>query len=143
MESLSSSPLFSSFPHRFPTHNTPKLISSSNKASQVAFAHNRDRHGDSYESGSRWSVDKSMIVLRRRIHQMRMEESGHELPAHWVEWERQVYASYAEHVYDLVGLLQTVLLSTRPIVAMAIASALLLGVPTSLLMAVLWALKIC
>ncbi|KAK9271898.1 hypothetical protein L1049_002263 [Liquidambar formosana] len=65
--------------------------------------------GDSYE----WDhysgrlVNESKIILRKRIHGMKMVERNHEPPAEWMEWERRYYTCYDDGVCKAVGLLQS------------------------------------
>ena len=72
-----------------------------------------------------------MIVLRKRIHEMKMNEEDCELPREWMEWERRVYVSYDAIVCDAVGRLQAWLMDTRPGVALGVLVLLALSVPTS------------
>ncbi|XP_047974684.1 uncharacterized protein LOC125216936 [Salvia hispanica] len=76
-------------------------------------------------------VDEDMIVLRKRIHEMKMNEEDCELPREWMEWERRVYVSYDAIVCDAVGRLQAWLMDTRPGVALGVLVLLALSVPTS------------
>uniref|UniRef100_A0A0E0C5M3 Uncharacterized protein n=1 Tax=Oryza meridionalis TaxID=40149 RepID=A0A0E0C5M3_9ORYZ len=73
-----------------------------------------------------------MATLRRRIREAREAEEeegygGGGLPAEWMELERRHHGSYVAGVRGAVGLLQAVLVSTRP----GLALLLLLGVPAS------------
>lgn len=76
-------------------------------------------------------VDESMIVLRKRVHEMKVIERNYEPPAEWMEWEKQYYASYDEVICNLVGCLQMQLLSTRPSFALGMLVLLLISVPAS------------
>ncbi|TKY64833.1 hypothetical protein E2542_SST07684 [Spatholobus suberectus] len=75
-----------------------------------------DHHND------RWgrSVDESMIVLRWRIKEMKkMLEANQEAPySDWMEWEKQYYAHYDQHVLQAMRLLQSYLMGLRPSVAL-------------------------
>ncbi|WOL02862.1 hypothetical protein Cni_G11581 [Canna indica] len=83
-------------------------------------------------------VDENMLTLRKRIHELRMADeemnSGDcEAPEDWMEWERE--RRYHEtYVWELMGLLQVVLLNTRPVVGLASMAALVLSLPASVLM---------
>ena len=70
-----------------------------------------------------------MVVLRMRIHQTKMAEP----PSEWMEWEKQYYSSYDSDIFELVGILQTFLMNTRPGVAVGLLALFLFSVPTSLI----------
>ncbi|KAF0918369.1 hypothetical protein E2562_023531 [Oryza meyeriana var. granulata] len=76
-------------------------------------------------------VDEGMIVLRRRIHEMRAAETGWEPPAEWAAWEKEWYGSYDADVCALVGAVQAFLMSSRPGVAVGIVAAVAVSVPAS------------
>lgn len=76
-------------------------------------------------------VDESMIVLRKRVHEMKVIERNYEPPAEWMEWEKQYYACYDEVICNLVGCLQMQLLSTRPSLALGMLVLFILSVPAS------------
>ncbi|XP_068642074.1 uncharacterized protein [Aristolochia californica] len=80
------------------------------------------------------SVDESLTVLRKRIHEMKIAERNYEPPAEWTEWEKKYYTSYDSDVCKALGLLQTLLMNTRPGVAVAMAVLVALSVPTSISM---------
>ncbi|KAJ4808165.1 mediator of RNA polymerase II transcription subunit [Rhynchospora pubera] len=79
-------------------------------------------------------VDEDMIILRKRIHEIRITEESISEPSGWMEWEKEYYmtAAYASDVYELVGLLQRFLMNTRPSLAIGTVLLVLLSVPTSL-----------
>ncbi|KAJ4951262.1 hypothetical protein NE237_028094 [Protea cynaroides] len=52
---------------------------------QGVFATRRDGYNWGFDGRL---VDESMIVLRRRIHKMKMVERNYEPLDHWMEWER-------------------------------------------------------
>ncbi|KAL3525503.1 hypothetical protein ACH5RR_013875 [Cinchona calisaya] len=81
-------------------------------------------------------VDENMIVLRMRIKQMKMLESGNhdhnQPPSNWMEWEKKYYAThYNEDVFEAVGLLQRCLMNTRPSLALGMSAILALSLPIS------------
>ncbi|CAN7102389.1 unnamed protein product [Brassica rapa subsp. narinosa] len=76
-------------------------------------------------------VDENMIVLRKRIHEMKMVERNYEPPSHWLDWEKRFYSSYDSVICDSVGLLQSFLMNSRPTVAITTLLLLLLSVPVS------------
>ncbi|KAG2301757.1 hypothetical protein Bca4012_059991 [Brassica carinata] len=85
---------------------------------------------DHYYGGGRM-VDENMILLRKRIHEMKMVERNYEPPSHWTEWEKRFYSSYDSVICDSVGLLQSFLMNSRPTVAIATLLLLLVSVPVS------------
>ncbi|KAL9230083.1 hypothetical protein vseg_005475 [Gypsophila vaccaria] len=88
----------------------------------------------SNSSGSRYhgrQVDENMIVLRKRIHEMKMLETNNEPPSEWMQWEKNIYANYDDYICMALGLVQTQLMDTRPSVALAALAVLTLSVPTS------------
>lgn len=85
---------------------------------------------DHYYGGGRL-VDENMIVLRKRIHEMKMVERNYEPPSHWMDWEKRFYSSYDSVICDSVGLLQSFLMNSRPTVAITTLLLLLISVPVS------------
>ncbi|VVB03730.1 unnamed protein product [Arabis nemorensis] len=86
---------------------------------------------DHYYYGGGRLVDENMIVLRKRIHEMKMVERNYEPPSHWMDWEKRLYNSYDSVICDTVGLLQSFLMNSRPTVAIATLLLLLVSVPLS------------
>ncbi|KAH7841164.1 hypothetical protein Vadar_026498 [Vaccinium darrowii] len=76
-------------------------------------------------------VDENLIVLRKRIHEMKMAEANYEPPAHWMEWEKNCYAGKDEFVCELVGLVQTQMMNARPGLVLGLILMVALSVPTS------------
>ncbi|KAJ1377702.1 hypothetical protein SESBI_48599 [Sesbania bispinosa] len=76
-------------------------------------------------------VDESMIVLRKRIHEMNMIERNYEPPSDWMEWEKRYYTSYDSIICEAMGVLQTQLMNTRPSVALGAMALVAMSVPTS------------
>ncbi|XP_050229663.1 uncharacterized protein LOC126678799 [Mercurialis annua] len=106
----------------------------------IAFSSRRE---DSYE----WSnnnnnnnmygemlVDESMIVLRKRIHEMKMIERNYEPPQEWMQWEKQCYASYDHFICKYVGFLQMHLMNTRPSLALGMMFLITMSLPISTVM---------
>ncbi|XP_058184618.1 uncharacterized protein LOC131302059 [Rhododendron vialii] len=82
--------------------------------------------------GGRSVVDENLIVLRKRIHEMKAAESGHEPPpAHWMEWEKRWYAGKDEFACELTGLLQTRMMGARPCLVLGAILVIALSVPTA------------
>ncbi|PAN31988.1 hypothetical protein GQ55_5G458400 [Panicum hallii var. hallii] len=82
-------------------------------------------------SGGGGLVDEGMVVLRRRIHEMRAAESNWEPPEEWAAWEKEWYGTYDADVCELVGALQAFLVSSRPGVGVGLLAVLVLAVPAS------------
>lgn len=97
----------------------------------VVVAATRDHYG------GRSTVDESLIVLRKRIHEMKMVERNYEPPQHWMHWEKQCYASYDEYICNLVGCLQSYLMNTRPSLALSMMLLVTVSVPASTVMILL------
>ncbi|KAF8378639.1 hypothetical protein HHK36_029988 [Tetracentron sinense] len=76
-------------------------------------------------------VDENMIVLRKRIHEMKMVERNYEPPSDWMEWEKRYYTSYDSDICEAMGLLQSLLMDTRPCVALVMVALITLSVPAS------------
>ncbi|KAL6848273.1 hypothetical protein ACP4OV_022401 [Aristida adscensionis] len=80
--------------------------------------------------------EDDMVVLRRRIHEVRAAECYRRPPAGWAAWEKEWYehGSYDASVRELVGALHAFLLRRRPAVAVGLLAAAALGVPASALL---------
>ncbi|GFQ06893.1 hypothetical protein PHJA_002833300 [Phtheirospermum japonicum] len=76
-------------------------------------------------------VDESLIVLRKRMHEVKMSESNYEAPMEWMDWEKQFYASYDSTICDAMGHLQTCLMETRPGLALGMVALIAISVPIS------------
>jgi len=76
-------------------------------------------------------VDENMIVLRKRIHEMKMVERNYEPPSHWMEWEKRIYVGYDSFICDVMGILQSQLMNTRPSLALGMVALVTLSVPVS------------
>ncbi|KAK7269853.1 hypothetical protein RIF29_22622 [Crotalaria pallida] len=76
-------------------------------------------------------VDESMIVLRKRIHEMSMIERNYEPPSDWMDWEKRYYKSYDSIICEAMGFLQNQLMNTRPSLALGVMALVAMSVPTS------------
>ncbi|KAK4263896.1 hypothetical protein QN277_029251 [Acacia crassicarpa] len=124
MQSISlNSPSFLSIPD---SNLRPSL--GRRKASVVVAAWRREAADQNF-GGS--TVDENMIVLRKRIHEMKMIEKNYEPPADWMDWEKRYYTSYDSMICEALGVLQTQLMNTRPSLALGMIALLALSVPTS------------
>ncbi|XP_043699114.1 uncharacterized protein LOC122649918 [Telopea speciosissima] len=102
------------------------------------------KRDDDYDGRSRTGklVDENMVVLRKRIQEMKMVERNEEAPEYWMEWEKRYYTNYYySDVYEAVGLLQTQLMETRPSVALGMVALVIVSVPTSTFMVALHLMK--
>ncbi|XAR72277.1 hypothetical protein NMG60_11018861 [Bertholletia excelsa] len=100
----------------------------------------RDAYGWGYDGRQ---VDESMIVLRKRIHEIRMAEGGSEPPREWMEWEKK----YANESYDsdiclAMGWIQSALMQTRPSLALGMVALVALSVPASTVAVVIWLMEL-
>ncbi|CAI9096732.1 OLC1v1032941C1 [Oldenlandia corymbosa var. corymbosa] len=90
-------------------------------------------HHQDYNCGSsRNMVDENMIVLRKRIHEMKMVERNYEPPSEWMDWEKSYYTRYDSMICEAVGILQLILMNTRPSLAIGMIALFSMSVPTSL-----------
>ncbi|KAJ4959978.1 hypothetical protein NE237_019888 [Protea cynaroides] len=96
---------------------------------------------DDYDGGY-GTVDENMIVLRKRILEMKTMEKNHEAPEDWMEWEKKYYEHYNDDVCESVGLLQTQLMKTRPSVALGMLALVMLSVPTSMFIVIFHLMEI-
>lgn len=88
--------------------------------------------------GSGKVVDEGMIVLRKRIHEMKMLERNYdEPPSEWMDWEKEYYTRYDSIVCDLVDVLQSCLMESRPSVVLGVVVLLSVSVPISSIVVVL------
>ncbi|XP_054808332.1 uncharacterized protein LOC129310497 [Prosopis cineraria] len=91
-----------------------RLLSTATMASRRS-----GEEGDQY--GGSWMVDENMIILRKRIHEMKKIEKKYVAPSDWMEWEKQCYCkNYDSMVCEAAGVLQTLLMNTRPGMALGI-----------------------
>lgn len=72
-------------------------------------------------------VDENMIVLKMRIEEMKMKER--EKAA--APMEREWYKNYESDVYELVGLLQMLMMNNRPSLVLGVVALLVLSLSTS------------
>ncbi|CAH2037601.1 unnamed protein product [Thlaspi arvense] len=117
--------LISSSPLRFhPLMTSQRIATGTKRRKQTTVC------GGYYYRGGR-VVDENMVVLRKRIHEMKMVERNYEPPSHWMHWEKSFYCNYDATICDALSLLQTFLMNSRPSVAFGTLLLLLLSVPVS------------
>ncbi|KAJ9163233.1 hypothetical protein P3X46_022960 [Hevea brasiliensis] len=117
--------------HPLISHNSPSnllLVPSSKRSSTRVFAARREAHDQNYSGRL---VDSNMIVLRKRIHEMKMLERNYEPPSHWMEWEKHCFTSYDSFICEVVGVLQSQLMNTRPSFALGLFALIAFSVPIS------------
>ncbi|XP_022725978.1 uncharacterized protein LOC111282234 [Durio zibethinus] len=107
----------------FQNHHRNKAISRKILAMRRSEAHD--------QNCSRRLVDENMIVLRKRIHELKMIQRNYEPPADWMEWEKRYYTSYDSIICDVLGVLQSQLMNTRPSLALGMLALIMLSVPTA------------
>ncbi|KAM7484626.1 hypothetical protein LguiA_000635 [Lonicera macranthoides] len=88
-----------------------------------------DAHDQNYSHNY---VDENLIVLRKRIHEMKMIERNYEPPSDWMDWEKRYYVNYDSYICEAMGILQSQLMKTRPSFAIGIVALIALSVPTSM-----------
>ena len=74
-------------------------------------------------------VDSNMMVLRKRIQSIRIQESIYDTPADWAEWERSAYSTYRADICLLLSTMQSQLLTLRPGTVLSILSVLMAVLP--------------
>ncbi|XP_065856176.1 uncharacterized protein [Euphorbia lathyris] len=89
----------------------------------------RDEQDHNYSGGR--LVDMNMIVLRKRIHEMKMVERNYQPPYDWSDWEKHYFSNYDSLICEVMSLLQSELMNTRPFVALGIFALLALSLPFS------------
>lgn len=95
----------------------------------VILASKRDAHDRDY--GGR-IVDESMIVLRKRIHEIEMIEGKNEAPTDWMDWEKRYYnTNYYSDICEAMAVFQSQLMNTRPSLALGMVALIAFSLPTS------------
>lgn len=93
----------------------------------------RDPFGQHYDGRS---VDENMILLRMRIREIEVVEMKTEAQSDWSEWEKKYFVNYDSDVCDAVGLLQRMLMNTRPALALGILALLMISMSMSIFLIV-------
>ncbi|KAJ4960963.1 hypothetical protein NE237_020873 [Protea cynaroides] len=93
----------------------------------TVLAARRDDYG-----GGNGTVDENMVVLRKRIQEMKMMEKNQEAHEDWMEWEKKYYRHYNSDVCEAVGLLQTQLMEMKPSLVFGMVGLVMLSLPTSM-----------
>ena len=74
-------------------------------------------------------VDSNMMVLRKRIQSIRLQEGCYDTPAHWAEWERNAYPGYRADICLLLSIMQSQLITMRPATVVSIVSVVMAVLP--------------
>ncbi|XP_049356803.1 uncharacterized protein LOC125821429 [Solanum verrucosum] len=119
-----------SFLSSSPFSSRRKSSSSSSRNSRTTtLAMGREAQDRNYYNGR--NVDENLIILRKRIHEMKMIERNYEPPSNWMDWEKSIYANYDANICQALGLLQSILMDTRPSLVLGMAALIGLSVPIS------------
>ncbi|XP_020233328.1 uncharacterized protein LOC109813538 [Cajanus cajan] len=109
------------FPRSLPPHNTTRR--------SLICASKRDSFGHQYDGKL---VDENMILLRLRIREIEMLQMKGKAPSDWSEWEKKYFGNYDSDVFEALGLLQRMLMNTRPSFALAMLALLMLSMSISM-----------
>jgi len=90
--------------------------------------------GNQFGSGGPGRVDAEMIVLRKRIQELRMQETNYAPPQHWMKWEKEWSVTYASDICQFIGWLQNMLINIRPAIAIAALALISVSVTTFVLL---------
>ncbi|XP_061365008.1 uncharacterized protein LOC133308412 [Gastrolobium bilobum] len=124
---MQSTSLINSSPIIYHPFSTSMPCSSGRKASLVMAS----KRGAADQNFGGNLVDESMIILRKRIHEMKMIERNYEPPSDWMDWEKRYYTSYDSMICEAMGVLQTQLMNTRPSFVLGVMALVAMSVPTS------------
>lgn len=78
-----------------------------------------------------------MVVLKKRIYDIKAVEAKHEAPTSWMEWEKGYFRSYYSDIFEAMGFLQCLLMETRPSLAIGMLALVVLSISTSTVVVVL------
>ncbi|CAN4124924.1 unnamed protein product [Withania somnifera] len=76
-------------------------------------------------------VDENLLILRKRIHEMKMIERNYEPPTDWMDWEKSIYVNYDANICQALGWVQSQWMDTRPSLVLGMVALIGLSVPTS------------
>ncbi|PIN26004.1 hypothetical protein CDL12_01283 [Handroanthus impetiginosus] len=77
-------------------------------------------------------VDENMIVLRMRIQELKTREQENNGAARSDGREKKWYKNYESDVYEGIGLLQMLMMNTRPSLVLGVVALLVFSASTSL-----------
>ncbi|CAL0300331.1 unnamed protein product [Lupinus luteus] len=92
-------------------------------------ASKKDSYGQHYDGKL---VDENMILLRMRIREIETLEMKMKAPSDWTEWEKKYSMDYVSDVCEAVGMLQRLLMNTRPSLALGTMVLLMLSMSLSM-----------
>merc|ERR1712226_1454906 len=90
-----------------------------------------------FGSGDHNMVDANMILLRKRMFDLKMQDKNDKTPEERMEWEKKLYPAYHAHVLMAMQWLQCSLINTHPIVAFTLLG--LISASVSLSVVIVWA----
>ncbi|RDX82319.1 hypothetical protein CR513_36907, partial [Mucuna pruriens] len=110
----------------------PQKVVSDGNSGRRSFicASKRDSFGQHYDGKL---VDENMILLRMRIREIEVVEMKGKGPSDWTEWEKKYFGNYGSDVCEAVGLLQRMLMNTRPCYAVGMVALVTLTTSMSML----------
>ncbi|KAK7280362.1 hypothetical protein RJT34_25426 [Clitoria ternatea] len=109
-------------------HSAPRCFVSHKRFNDArSFIH--ASKNDSFGHGK--LVDENMILLRMRIREIEKMEMKSKGPSDWTEWEKKYFENYDSDVCEAVGLLQRLLMNTRPCLAVGSLALLMLSMSMS------------
>ncbi|KAE9618704.1 hypothetical protein Lal_00046918 [Lupinus albus] len=112
------------FPHK-QLSATPTIHS----RSCCIYASKKDSYGQHYDGKL---VDENMILLRMRIREIEMVEMKMKAPSDWTEWEKNYSVDYVSDVCEAIGMLQRLLMNTKPSLALGMMALLMLSMSMSM-----------
>ncbi|KAJ7943035.1 Mediator of RNA polymerase II transcription subunit [Quillaja saponaria] len=63
-------------------------------------------------------------------------------PSNWMEWEKQYYVNYDSDIFEAVGLLQSLLMNTRPCLALGMLALFMLSMTMSTSVVVFYVIEL-
>ncbi|KAL1553640.1 hypothetical protein AAHA92_14290 [Salvia divinorum] len=112
-------------PSRFHSASPKRLGNGRQRASTLIRAMGNDGKREKRRDSK--LVDENMIVLKMRIREMEMKEIEKHL-----EKEKDWYENYDSDVYELVGLLQILMMNNRPSLVLGVVALLVISSSTSI-----------
>eukprot|EP00253_Pinus_taeda_P033218 PITA_33218 len=116
---------------RAPTLSASKMKRGVNQRQLVVKAASSGEY--QFGSGGQNIVDANMILLRKRMLDLKMQEANYKTPEEYMEWEKEIYPAYHAQVFRAMEWLQYTLINTRPVVAITLLSLISASVPLSIL----------
>jgi len=114
-----------------PTLSAPRTKRGVNRRQLVIKAASSGEY--QFGSGDRNIVDANMILLRKRMFDLKMQETNYKTPEDFMEWEKELYPAYHAQVFRAMEWLQYTLINTRPVVAITLLSLISASIPLSII----------